>query len=224
MSGGLLAIASPVPAPAAEAARVLMVDNEPDLTNWHFEPAEVTVPAGATVVWFNKGNEDHTVTADDKSFDSGIKKPGTSWERMFTKAGQYSYYCAPHPWMKGTVRVVAARSAAAEAPATATSLTTVAPPTSTPPSTAAPVPAATASTFPPSLGVQGSDTPAEPEATPPSPPPPAPGEFEDAVAAPAGHRGGSENVLGTTAVVVLPTLGALAIGARLRRRSEAAEV
>ena len=204
---------------------MLMVDNEPDLTNWHYEPAEVTVPAGATVVWFNKGEEDHTVTADDKSFDSGMKKPGASWQWTFTKAGQYSYYCAPHPWMKGTVRVVAARSAA-EAPVTATSATTVAPPTSAPPSTAAPIAAPTVTTFPSSLGVQGSDTPAAPEGTvPPSPPPPAPSESDDTLAAPAGYRGDpGGNVLGTTALVVLPTLGALAIGARLRRRSEAAEV
>src|SRR5437764_469632 len=37
-------------APAAPAAGpiVQMVDNEPDLTNWHFDPAQLTVPAGST--------------------------------------------------------------------------------------------------------------------------------------------------------------------------------
>ena len=56
-----LAVGQPVQ--AAGGTRVLMVDNEPDLTNWHFEPAEVTVPAGSTVLWHNKGKEEHSVTA-----------------------------------------------------------------------------------------------------------------------------------------------------------------
>ena len=74
MAGGLVVLGPPAAAPAADGTRVQMVDNEPDLTNWHFDPAEVTVPAGATVVWLNKGKEEHTVTADDRSFDSGMKR------------------------------------------------------------------------------------------------------------------------------------------------------
>ena len=113
MAGGLVVLGPPVAAPAAEGTRVQMVDNEPDLTNWHFDPAEVTVPAGATVVWLNKGKEDHTVTADDGSFDSGMKRTGATFQRAFPKAGSYAYHCAPHPWMKGTVRVVGTATAAA---------------------------------------------------------------------------------------------------------------
>ena len=135
-----LAVGQPVL--AAGGTRVLMVDNEPDLTNWHFEPAEVTVPAGSTVVWHNKGKEEHSVTADNKSFDSGYKPKGGNYQRTFTKPGTYAYHCAPHPWMTGVVRVVAA-APAAPAPTTATSsaptttVTTAAPTTTT---TAAPPP------------------------------------------------------------------------------------
>src|SRR3954451_12282525 len=131
MATGFLALAPPAPAPAAEGARVLMVDNEPDLTRWHFEPAHITVPAGSTVVWFNKGKEEHSVTADDKSFDSGYKKRGATWERAFARPGKYAYHCAPHPWMTGTVVVVAAAPQAATAAAvadTAPSTATTAPP------------------------------------------------------------------------------------------------
>ena len=96
-------------APAAPAAGpiVQMVDNEPDLTNWHFDPADVTVPAGSTVAWHNRGHEEHSVTADDRSFDSGYKKPGTDFQQTFAKVGVFAYHCAPHPWMTGTITVLA---------------------------------------------------------------------------------------------------------------------
>src|SRR5437764_14958118 len=87
---GFAAIASPSAAPAVESARVSMVDNDPDLTTWHFDPAEITVPPGGTVVWVNQGKEDHTVTADDGSFDSGYKTRGTSFQRAFLRPGRYA--------------------------------------------------------------------------------------------------------------------------------------
>jgi plastocyanin len=213
---GFVAIGSPSPAPAAEGARVLMVDNEPDLTNWHFDPAEITVPAGSTVVWFNQGKEDHTVTADDRSFDSGYKKRGASWQRAFPRPGKYAYHCAPHPWMKGTVVVVAGAP-----PATSAAAGVADPAAST---TTAPAPAPTSTTLPASLAAP-TTAPAD---TAPSAPaetknPSASGSDEsgsdrETSAAPAASRKRSGGHLaGTIAVVVLPTLGGLAIGAKLRR-------
>ena len=207
---GFGAIGSPPPAPAAEGTRVLMVDNEPDLTNWHYDPAQVTVPAGSTVVWVNQGKEDHTVTADDHSFDSGYKKQGASWQRAFPRPGKYAYHCAPHPWMKGTVVVVAA---AAPEPRTAAATIDTASSTTT-----APAPAATSTTFPPTL--------AAPTTAPPADATPAPlettsstgEESEETSAAPAASgKGSGGHLAGTVAVVLLPTLGGLALGARLRR-------
>ena len=104
MTAGLVVLGPSAPAPAAEGARVQMVDNEPDLTNWHFDPAELTVPAGTTVVWFNKGKEDHTVTADDKSFDSGRMAKG-SYPKIFNTPGTIAYHCEVHSRMRGTVVV-----------------------------------------------------------------------------------------------------------------------
>jgi len=46
----------------------------------------------------------HTVTADDKSFDSGRKSAG-SWSQTFTKAGTVAYHCEVHSKMHGTVVV-----------------------------------------------------------------------------------------------------------------------
>jgi hypothetical protein len=70
-------------------------------------PVEITVVIGKnnTVVWRNDDAVDHTVTADDRSFDSQIMKPGSTWAYTFMKTGIYSYHCIPHPWMTGRVTV-----------------------------------------------------------------------------------------------------------------------
>ena len=207
-----LAVGQPVL--AAGGTRVLMVDNEPDLTNWHFEPAEVTVPAGSTVVWHNKGKEEHSVTADNKSFDSGWKPQGANYQRTFTRPGTYAYHCAPHPWMTGVIRVVAAP--AAPAPTTATSsaptttVTTAAPTTTT---TAAPPPAP----GPERLAGAEPTTSATPEATTTA----APEVPGFTAAAPAANRRRARSgggLAGTVVIVVGPTLAGLALGARLRRK------
>ncbi len=211
MVGGFVALGVPAPAPAADAPQVLMVDNEPDLTRWHYDPGAVTVPAGTTVVWSNKGKEEHSVTADDNSFDSGLKKTGGTFSRAFPRPGKYAYHCQPHPWMKGTVEVLAA----APTPTSAASAPAV---TAPPPATAASAPAVTAPAAAP-----GSTAPGATETS--RAPDTAPGdssgdqkESDDKAAAPAseGKRSGG-HLARTLALVLLPTLGALALGAKLRQ-------
>jgi plastocyanin len=75
------------------------------MRNLAFEPARITVDAGTTVVWRNNDQVEHTVTASDRSWDSGIIRPGASWERTFTRPGNFDFYCTPHPFMKGVVIV-----------------------------------------------------------------------------------------------------------------------
>ncbi len=204
---GFVTFGSSVPAPAAEGGRVLIVDNEPDLTRWHFDPAEITVAPGATVVWLNQGTQEHTVTADDNSFDSGYKKTGATFQRAFPRAGRYNYHCAPHPWMKGTVVV------AAGAPSTTTAAGTAETTTST-------TAAAVSSTTFPALAAPGAppagetSTSAASDATTTT----GPAAGDETSAAPASSRRKSGgHVAGTLAIVLLPTLGALAVGAKLRR-------
>ena len=74
-----------------------------------YMPATITLVIGmnSTVTWVNQDSVPHTVTANDKSFDSGAINAGKSWTYTFTLPGTYSYYCSYHPWMKGTVIVVA---------------------------------------------------------------------------------------------------------------------
>lgn len=74
-----------------------------------FSPADATVKAGDTVEFLNDDAMPHTVSADDKSFDSGNIAAGSSWTYTFSKAGKYTYGCAYHSWMHGRVVVAASQ-------------------------------------------------------------------------------------------------------------------
>lgn len=76
--------------------------------DFEFQPANLTVPAGATVTWTNAGQRTHTVSADDGSFDSGRLDPGETFSHTFTEPGTYTYHCGFHPEMQGTIKVTAA--------------------------------------------------------------------------------------------------------------------
>jgi plastocyanin len=77
-----------------------------------YEPHEVTVSSGSTVVWDNQDNALHTATSGEPStpdgkFDTGIvganqeSKPVT----MPAEPGEYPYFCTLHPFLTGTVIV-----------------------------------------------------------------------------------------------------------------------
>jgi plastocyanin len=68
-------------------------------------PVNVDVVAGATVHWSNDSIRNHTITADDGSFDSGTVGPSGHFERMFDTTGTYAYHCRLHPYIRGTVEV-----------------------------------------------------------------------------------------------------------------------
>ena len=63
------------------------------------------VNVGAAVTWSNDDNQIHTVTAVDGSFDSGFLEPGETWSYTFDQAGEFEYFCLPHPWMRAKVIV-----------------------------------------------------------------------------------------------------------------------
>ena len=110
-----------VPAPVPAIAPVIQVSPSPSapsiptsspsaqvmvsISGFAFQSANLTVKAGTTVTWTNKDPMAHTVTADDGSFDSGTMKTDATYSHAFTKAGTFSYYCSPHPFMKATVIV-----------------------------------------------------------------------------------------------------------------------
>lgn len=94
----------------AQAARTREQRREsPTLTatirNLAYTPANIEITAGTTIVWRNSDQVDHSVTARDGTWDSGIIRPGATWQRTFTEPGTYDFFCTPHPFMKGTIVV-----------------------------------------------------------------------------------------------------------------------
>lgn len=70
-----------------------------------FRSNRLEITAGTTVVWTNRGQVIHTVTARDGSFDSGNIEPGEQWSMTFTGTGTFPFHCTPHPFMRGVVVV-----------------------------------------------------------------------------------------------------------------------
>jgi len=79
------------------------------MKNLAFAAGALTVTAGTTVEWRNDDPLAHTVVAADGSFDSGLIDPGATWRHRFDVPGTYAYTCRPHPFMHGTITVVAGR-------------------------------------------------------------------------------------------------------------------
>lgn len=76
------------------------------IDNFAFSPATLTVPPGATVTVVNKDTAAHTVTAADKSFDTGTIAPGaTKTFNAPNKPGTYGYKCTIHPFMTAGLTV-----------------------------------------------------------------------------------------------------------------------
>ena len=68
-----------------------------EIAQMRFQPAEVWVNAGEAVAWnFNDSGTSHTVTAFDRSFDSGVMSSGQFAVR-FDTPGTYCYQCLTHP-------------------------------------------------------------------------------------------------------------------------------
>lgn len=68
-------------------------------------PVRVDLVAGETVHWSNDSVRDHTVTADDDSYDSGSLGPNQHFSEMFERAGTYTYHCRLHPYIRGEIDV-----------------------------------------------------------------------------------------------------------------------
>ena len=132
VSGGLLAA-------LAVASTATAKDQNVTIADFSFSPATVTIFVGETVTWTNTGLGDHTVTADDGSFDSGPLGPLDSFANVFDEAGTFTYHSAGEAQpMAGTVVVNPAAATAAPS----------GPPPPTPPSGTRPPNLATPTPFP----------------------------------------------------------------------------
>lgn len=83
---------------------LIQVVLEYPLENWR--PSAITVAAGGTVTWSNKGNSQHAVVSGEGLFDTQKLWPGESFNYTFTKRGTYTYNDDPFtPVGTGTIYV-----------------------------------------------------------------------------------------------------------------------
>ena len=54
-------------------------------------PKVMTVPQGTIVIWRNSGQQAHTITSKDGSFDSGPIAPGQTFQFTFNQQGTFDY-------------------------------------------------------------------------------------------------------------------------------------
>ena len=71
------------------------------ISNFQFEPKELTVTAGTIVEWTDQGGR-HTVAADDGSFKSDTLTAGGQFNHKFDTPGVFPYYCTFHGDRHGT--------------------------------------------------------------------------------------------------------------------------
>jgi plastocyanin len=74
------------------------------IKSFKFTPNPLKVRSGDTVTITNTDATDHTVSADDKSFDTGKFSEGSKTIKLDT-AGTYSFHCNVHDFMKGVIQV-----------------------------------------------------------------------------------------------------------------------
>jgi len=89
----------------AELTSVTIVDAPRPQPKWGYAPGTQQVQMGTWVTWSNNGQDAHTVTAVDGSFDSGNLDPSEGFSWFFDQPGRYQYTCVLHPWMTGTIVV-----------------------------------------------------------------------------------------------------------------------
>lgn len=94
-----------LPPPSVAAVKPVARTVRTGMKNIHYLQSTIQVEVGTTVEWKNSDPLLHSVTAVNKSFDSGLIQPGKTFRHTFTKAGTFNFYCVPHPFMKGTIVV-----------------------------------------------------------------------------------------------------------------------
>jgi plastocyanin len=75
------------------------------MKDFRYQPSILTVKVGDTIEWKNADIFPHTVTAEDKSFDSASINPGHSWKFIVRTAGTINYFCTLHPNMRAKLIV-----------------------------------------------------------------------------------------------------------------------
>ncbi len=80
---------------------------EVSVDNFTYNPQQITVKAGTTVVWINHDDIPHTVTSKTGVFRSKALDTDDKFSFTFATPGTFLYFCALHPHMTGSIVVEA---------------------------------------------------------------------------------------------------------------------
>ena len=73
-----------------------------DISKMTFNPPQLRVHKGDTVVWVNNDLTNHCVTDTGKAWTSSTIEPGKFWKKVIDKTEEY--FCAIHLVMKGKIK------------------------------------------------------------------------------------------------------------------------
>ena len=77
-----------------------------EIVDFTFSPRELTVATGETVTWRNDDPYAHWVVSTTPDvLDSGELSQAQAYNKTFSQAGTYDYYCNIHNYMKASVTV-----------------------------------------------------------------------------------------------------------------------
>ncbi len=86
--------------------QVKIEDKAISIKGFAFNSSNLTVKKGTKITWTNSDSAPHTVTSDSGTFlNSATLQLGESYSQTFDQVGTFSYHCAIHPMMKGSITV-----------------------------------------------------------------------------------------------------------------------
>lgn len=92
-------------ASGATAAQTVKINSDPN-TIGRYDPQNLTVKVGDSVEWdWIDTSAQHSVTADDGTFESCLQSSGSKFIVTFSSAGDFKYHCQIHSGMTGDIKV-----------------------------------------------------------------------------------------------------------------------
>ena len=92
--------------PSSTVSADVTIQIQGDRGNQSFAPSPTTVRVGQTVAWKNADSIAHDTTQDASRFGTGTLNAGTTSNAItMSTAGTFTYHCAIHPGMTGTITV-----------------------------------------------------------------------------------------------------------------------
>lgn len=81
-----------------------------DVRTFQFAPDTLRLTVGSTVVWTNRDDIAHTVSAGTPAepapaFATALEAQGATARHTFDRSGTFSYFCERHQFMRGTIIV-----------------------------------------------------------------------------------------------------------------------